>query len=126
MWRLVPALHFCCRRYRWDEAQWCIRCTPLSQGESAILVMADVDAQERVRLGIERQFIVSVHVYYELVDVKLALAEDDECIVDEQDNKDVFLLCDLLEQAFVHVAPFFYECVSVVSVEVSTRVRQPI
>jgi hypothetical protein len=78
--------------------------------------MADVDAQERVRLGIERQFIVSVHVYYELVDVKLALAED-ECMVDEQDNEGDFLLCDLVEQAVVHVArdvPFLYECVSVV------------
>ncbi len=90
--------------------------------------MAYVDAQERVRLGIERQFVVSVHAYHELVDVKLALAED-ECIVDEQNNEDDFLLCDLVEQAVVNVAhdvPFLYECVSVVSVEVSTRVRQPI
>ena len=39
--------------------------------------MADVDAQERVRLGIERQFVVSVHAHYELVDVSLALAEDE-------------------------------------------------
>jgi hypothetical protein len=90
--------------------------------------MANVDAQERVRLGIELQFIVSVHVYYELVYVKLALAED-ECIVDKQDNGGDFLLCDLVEQAVVHVAhgvPFLYECVSVVSVEVFTIVRQPI
>ena len=48
--------------------------------------MADIDAQERVRLGIERQFVVLVHTYPELVDVKLALAED-ECIVDKQDNE---------------------------------------
>ena len=39
--------------------------------------MADVDAQARVRLGIERQFVVSVHAHYELVDVNLALAEDE-------------------------------------------------
>ena len=90
--------------------------------------MAYVYAQERVRLGIKRQFVVSVHAYHELVDVKLALAED-ECVVDKQDNEGSFLLCDLVELAVVHVAhdvPFFYECVSVVSVEVSTRVRQPI
>ena len=58
--------------------------------------MADVDAQERLRLGIERQFVVSVHAYYELVDVNLALAED-ECIVVEQNNEDDLLLCDLVE-----------------------------
>ena len=89
----------------------------------------DVNAQERVRLGIERQFVVSVHAYYELVDVKLALAAEDECIVDKQDNEGDFLLCDLVEQAVVHVphdVPFLYECVSVVSGEVSTVVRQPI
>jgi hypothetical protein len=91
--------------------------------------MAYVDAQERVRLGIERQFVVSIHAHYELVDVNLALAED-ECIVDKQDNEGDFLLCDLLGQTVVHAAHdvlFLYECVSsVVSVEVSTRVRQPI
>ena len=72
--------------------------------------MTDIDAQERVRLSIERQFVVLVHTYHELVDVKLALAED-ECIVDKQDNEGGFLLCDLVEQAVVHVAhgvPFFY------------------
>ena len=91
--------------------------------------MAYVYAQERgVHLGIERQFVVSIHAHYELVDVNLALAED-ERIVDEQDNEGDLLLCDLVEQTVVHAAHdvlFLYECVSVVSVEVSTRVRQPI
>ncbi len=46
--------------------------------------MAYVYAQERVRLGIERQYVVSIHAHYKLVDVNLALTEF-ECIVDEQD-----------------------------------------
>ena len=62
--------------------------------------MAYVYAQERVRLSIERQFVVSVHAYYELVDVNLALAKD-ECIVDEQDNEGDLLLCDLVEQTLL-------------------------
>jgi hypothetical protein len=54
---------------------------------------------------------VSVHAYYELVDVNLALAED-ECIFDEQDNEGDLLLCDLVEQTVVHAAHdvlFLYE-----------------
>ena len=90
--------------------------------------MAYVYAQERVRLGIERQFVVSIHGHYKLVDVNLAFAEY-ECIVNEQDNEGDLLLCDLVEKTVVHAAHdvlFFDERVSVVSVEVSTRVRQPI
>ena len=94
--------------------------------------MAYVDTQERVRLGIERQFVVSVNAYYELVDVKLRwrLLKMSVLPTNRTMKEGDFLLCDLVEQAVVHVAhdvPFFYECVSVVSVEGSTRrVRQPI
>ena len=35
--------------------------------------MAYIYAQERVRLCIERQFVVSIHAHYKLVDVNLAL-----------------------------------------------------
>ena len=49
--------------------------------------------------------------------------------VDKQDNEGDFLLCVLVEQTVFRAAYdvlFLYECVSVVSVEVSTRVRKPI
>jgi hypothetical protein len=86
--------------------------------------VGDVYAQERVCLGIERQLIMVVHSYYELDDTLLTLADEYEGVVDEQDYYEGgFLLCDLVEQAVVHVAhdvSFCNECLSIVSGEVST------
>ena len=85
-------------------------------------MLADVDAKKRVGLGIERQLVVIVHPYHELVDILLTLAEY-ESVVDKQDNEGGLLLGDPVEQAVVHVAhdvSLCDQCVAIVSVEVST------
>ena len=75
----------------------------LLQGDCSIVVVAGIDAKERVALGVERPPVVVVHTYHELIDILLPLTEY-KSVIEKQDNEGRFLLRVLVEHAVFHIA----------------------